>query len=324
MIAARVMIASLVLWFAAGAAAAEGVPNFPTKPVHILVPYVPGGALDGMARTLGQALAKIWGQQFVVENRPGAGGIVASQVLILSPADGYTLMLVSSGHANNQFFYPKLPYDTLKDFTAITQVADMPVTFNVARNNPITSLTAMMAAARTHPGGLSYGVSGYGTSAHLAGELLSRMAGVKMVSIPFKGGAPALTAVIAGEIPLSINPLAEVIGHIEGGTVRALAVSSPARSPSLPDVPTFAEEGFPGYMISNWFGLIGPKGMDAALVAKIQQDVATALKDPMMVDYLRMVGAVPVGSTPAAFADFIRSEADKWGPIIKAANIRID
>jgi tripartite-type tricarboxylate transporter receptor subunit TctC len=318
---ARVMIAALVLSFAASVAGAQ---TFPTKPVRIFVPYVPGGALDGMARTLGQALAKSWGNQIVIENRPGAGGIVASQALIQAPADGYTLMMVATGHSLNQFFYTKLPYDTFKDFTAITQVADMPVTFNVGKNSPIKTLKEMMDQARVNPNGLSYGISGYGTSAHLAGELLSRTAGVKMVSIPFKGGAPALTAVIAGEIPLSINPLAEVIGHIQGGTVRALAVSSAARNPSLPDVPTFAEEGFPGYVISNWFGLIAPKGMDAALVSKIQRDVAIAVKDPMMVDYLKKVGAVPVGSAPATFDAFIHAEADKWGPIIKAANIKVE
>lgn len=317
---ARVMIAAVVLALAPSVAGAQ---SYPTKPVHILVPYAAGGAVDVLARTIGQALAKSWGHQTVVENRPGAGGIIASQALIQSPPDGYTLILVAAGHPLNQFFYPKLPYDTFKDFTAITEVSDMPLTINVAKNSPIKSLKELLEQAKAKPGALSYGMSGYGTSAHLAGELLNSMAGVKIVSIPYKGGAPALTAVIAGEIPMSVNPMSEVIGQLEGGTVRALAVSTAQRSPTLPDVPTVAEQGVAGYATGNWFGFLGPKGMDPALVAKIQKDVAVALKDPMVVDYLKKVGSVPVGSTPEAFEAFMRAEADKWGPVIKAANIKL-
>ncbi len=318
---ARIIIAALVLALAPTMAKAQ---SYPTKPVHILVPYAAGGAVDVLARTIGQALAKSWSHQTVVENRPGAGGIIASQALIQSPPDGYTLILVAAGHPLNQFFYPKLPYDTFKDFTAITEVSDMPLTVNVAKNSPIKDLKELLEQARAKPGALSYGMSGYGTSAHLAGELLNHMAGVKIVSIPYKGGALALTAVIAGEIPMSINPMSEVIGQIEGGTVRALAVSTAKRSPTLPDVPTVAEQGVAGYACGNWFGFLGPKGMDPALVAKIQKDVAVALKDPAVVDYLKKVGSVPVGSTPGAFEAFMRAEADKWGPVIKAANIKVE
>ena len=318
---ARLMIAALSLALASTAAGAQG---FPTKPVRMLVPNAAGGAVDVLARTLGQALAKTWGQQLVVDNRPGAGGIIASQALIQSPPDGYTLILVAAGHPLNQFFYPKLPYDTFKDFTAITEVSDMPLTINVAKASPVKDLKELLAQAKAKPGSLSYGMSGYGTSAHLAGELLNHMAGVKIVSIPYKGGAPALTAVIAGEIPMSVNPMSEVIGQLEGGTVRALAVTTAARSPVLPNVPTVAEQGVTGYATGNWFGLLGPKGMDAALVAKIQADVATALKDPTVVDYLKKVGSIPVGSTPQAFEAFMRAEADKWGPVIKAANIKVE
>ena len=167
-------------------------------------------------------------------------------------------------------------------------------------------------------------MSGYGTSAHLAGELLNHVAGVNIVSIPYKGGAPAVTAVISGEIPMSINPLSEVVGQIEGGTIRTLAVSTAKRSPTLPDVPTVAEQGVAGYACGNWFGFLGPKGMDGALVAKIQKDIAGALKDQTVIDYLSKNGSVAVGSTPGEFDAFMRAEANKWGPVIKAANIKVE
>jgi tripartite-type tricarboxylate transporter receptor subunit TctC len=235
--------------------------TFPTKPVHILVPYAAGGAVDVLARTLGQSLAKTWGQQPVIDNRPGAGGIIASQALAQSQPDGYTLILVASGHPLNQFIYPSLPYDTFRDFTAITEVASSPLAIVAAKTSPYKTLQDVLAASRKEPDSLSYGMAGNGTSAHLAGELLKYMAKVKIVAVPYKGGSPALTAVIAGDIPLSFNPLAEAIGQLEGGPVRALAVTSAQRSPALPDVPTVAESGVPGYDVSVWWGFLGPAKM---------------------------------------------------------------
>jgi tripartite-type tricarboxylate transporter receptor subunit TctC len=235
--------------------------NFPSKPVHILVPYAAGGAVDVLARTFGQSLAKIWGQQPVIDNRPGAGGIVASQALTQAPPDGYTLILVASGHPLNQFIYPSLPYDTSKDLTAITEVASSPLAIVVAKKSPYQTLKDMLAMAQKDPDALSYGMSGNGTSAHLAGELLKYMAGVKIVAIPYKGGAPALTAVIAGDIPVSINPLAEVVEQLGEGPLRAIAVTSAERSGALADVPTVAESGVSGYDVSVWWGFLGPAGM---------------------------------------------------------------
>jgi tripartite-type tricarboxylate transporter receptor subunit TctC len=296
---------------------------YPSKPVHILVPYAPGGAVDVLARTIGQALSKSWGQQPVIENRPGAGGIIASQALIQSPSDGYTLILVANGHALNQFFYPKLPYDTFKDFTPISQLAYSPLVIVVSKNDRARNLEELLAAARAKPESLSYGMAGNGTSAHLAGELLNEMAKVKIVAIPYNGGAPALTAVMAGEIPMSINPMSEVVGHLEGGTVRAIAVTTGQRSPALPDVPTVAESGVPGYNTAVWWGLLGPAGMAPELVAKIHNDVTVALRDSAVTDYLKKTGAAPVGSSPREFEAYMRAEADKWGPVLKAANIKV-
>jgi tripartite-type tricarboxylate transporter receptor subunit TctC len=312
------LLVTLVCALSAASASAQ---PFPAKPVHILVPYAAGGAVDVLARTIGQALTKIWGQQPVIDNRPGAGGIIASQALVQAPPDGYTLILVASGHALNQFFYRKLPYDTFNDFTPISEVAYSPNVIVVGKNNPATNLQELLAAARAKPYSVSYGISGIGTSAHLAGELLNHMANVKFVAVPYKGGAPAIMAVIAGDIPMSINPMAEVVGQLEGGSVRAIAVTTAKRSPVLPDVPTVAESGIPGYDTAVWWGFLGPAGMPADLTEKIYKDLTLALHDQAVADYLAKTGSIPVDSSPKQFEAYIRSEADKWAPVIKEANI---
>lgn len=313
------LLAGAALFLVSVSAHAE---NFPNKPVHILVPYAAGGAVDVLARTLGQSLAKIWGQQPIIENRPGAGGIVASQALTQAPPDGYTLILVASGHPLNQFIYPSLPYDTFKDFTAITEIASSPLAVVVSKKSPYANLQDVLAVARKEPDSLSYGMSGNGTSAHLAGELMKYIAGVKMVAIPYKGGAPALTAVIAGDIPISINPLAEVVGQLEQGPLRAIAVTSAERSRTLADVPTMAESGVPGYDVSVWWGFLGPARMAPELVTKLQADLKAALQDPNVLMTLDKIGATPVGSTPKEFEAFMHAEVTKWEPVLKAANIR--
>ena len=316
---ACVLAATFVL--TASALAAD---PFPSRPVKILVPYAAGGAVDVLARTLGQSLAKSWGRQPVIENRAGAGGIVASQTLVQSPADGYTLILVASGHPLNQFIYPKLPYDTFKDFTAITEVAYSPLAIIVKKDSGIATLKDMIALAKEKPDVLSYGMAGNGTSAHLAGELLKYMAQIKIVPVPYKGGAPALLAVIAGEVPISINPLPELLGQLDGGAVRALAVTTARRAPQLPDVPTVAESGVAGYDASVWWGLLGPAGLSAELTEKLHQDVANALHDLVVIAALEKMGATPVGSSPKEFDALIRSEAAKWEPILKEAHIKVE
>ena len=285
--------------------AAQAADNYPSKPVHILVPYAAGGAVDVLARTLSQALAKTWGQQPVVDNRPGAGGIVASQTLTQAAPDGYTLILVASGHPLNQFIYPSVPYDTFKDFTAITEIASSPLAIVVAKDSPYKTLGDLLAAAKQEPDKLSYGMSG-----------------TKIVAIPYKGGAPALTAVIAGEIPLSINPLAEAIGQLEGGPVRALAVTSAERSKALPNVPTVAESGVSGYDVSVWWGVLGPAKMPSEIVAKLETDLKAALQDSHVLSTLGKIGAAPIGSSSKEFDAYMHAEATKWEPVLKAANIR--
>jgi tripartite-type tricarboxylate transporter receptor subunit TctC len=260
----------------------------------------------------------------VIDNRPGAGGIVASQALTQAPPDGYTLILVASGHPLNQFIYPKLPYDTFKDFTAISEIASSPLAILVSKTSPYTNLQDLLAAAKKDPDSLSYGMSGNGTSAHLAGELLKYMAGVKIVAVPYKGGAPALTAVIAGDIPMSFNPLAEAVGQVQGGSLRAIAVTSAKRSTALPDVPTVAESGIAGYDVSVWWGFLGPAHMAPELVAKLETDLKSALQDPSVQTTLARIGAAPVGSGSREFEAYLHAEAEKWEPVLKAAHIRAE
>ena len=211
--------------------------SFPDKPVRIFVPYPAGGGVDVLTRTLGEVVAKQWGQSVVVENRPGAGGMIASQALVSSPPDGYTLIMVASGHATNAFLYPKLPYDTFKDFTPISLLASSPNVLLVRADSPFKTVADVIAAAKAKPGSLSFAHAGNGTSTHLAGELLKNLARVDITAIPYKGGAPAINDLLGGQIPMSFNNGPESVGQIQAGTVRALAVTTAARAPFLPDVP---------------------------------------------------------------------------------------
>jgi tripartite-type tricarboxylate transporter receptor subunit TctC len=314
------LVGAIALVAACGSGAAETA--FPTKPVHILVPYPAGGGVDILARTLGDALSKAWGQSVVVENRPGAGGIVASQVLATSPPDGYTLIVVASGHATNPFLYPKMPYDTFKDFTPISLLASSPNILLVRKDSPFKTLADLIAAARAKPGSLSFGHAGNGTSTHLAGELLKNLAKIDMAAIPYKGGAPAINDLLGGQIPMSFNNGPESVGQIKAGTVRALGVTTATRAAFLPDVPTIAEGGVPGYDTEVWWGLLGPAKLPADVVAKLSHDFIAALNTEGVKKRLTGLGATPIGSSPQQFAAKIKADYEKWGPIIKAAGMK--
>ena len=324
------LLASGALWMAAALAAIFALAGtaiaqspFPSHPVRIFVPYPPGGGVDILARTLGDVVSRQWGQSVVVENRPGAGGVVASQALATSAADGYTLMVVASGHATNAFLYQKLPYDTFKSFTPISLLASSPNILVVRKDSPFKTLGDVIAQARAKPGSLSFGHAGNGTSTHLAGELLKNLAGIDMEAISYKGGAPAINDLLGGQIPMSFNNAPEALGQLEAGTLRALAVTTVARSPFLPKVPAIAET-LPGYDTEVWWGLLGPAGMPSELVTKISQDFVAALNAQPVKERLAKFGASPIGSTPQQFDARIIADYDKWGPIIKAAGIRAE
>lgn len=303
--------------------AATAQSPFPTRPVHVFVPYAAGGGVDILARTLGDAVSQRWGQSVVVENRPGAGGVVASQALATSAPDGYTLMVVASGHATNPFLYPKLPYDTFKDFTPISILASSPNILVVRADSPFKTLADVIAQARAKPGSLSYGQSGNGTSTHLAGELLKKLAGFDMSAIPYKGGAPAINDLLGGQIPMSFNNAPEALGQLAAGTLRALAVTTRKRSPFLPNVPAMAET-VPGYDTEVWWALLGPAGMPSELVAKLNRDFVAALNTDAVKQRLAKFGASPIGSSPQELDARIHADYDKWGAIIKSAGISVE
>ena len=316
-------IAAVIAAMLAAGGGASAQSNFPSKPVHIFVPYAAGGGVDILARTLGEVVSKQWGQSVVIENRPGAGGVVASQALVSSAPDGYTLIVVASGHATNAFLYPKIPYDTFKDFTPISLLASSPNILLVRADSPFKSLSDMIGQAKAKPGSLSYGDAGTGTSTHLAGELLKNLAKIDIAAIPYKGGAPSINDLLGGQIPLSFNNGPESVGQIAAGTVRALAVTTAARAPFLPDVPSIGET-VPGYDTEVWWGLLGPGGMPRELIEKLSHDFVAAVNTETVKERLNKLGATPIGSSPEAFNAKIHADYDKWGPIIKAASIRAE
>lgn len=317
----RVAAAAAAILAAGGVASAQ-LP-FPSRPVHIFVPYPAGGGVDILARTLGDVVSRQWGKSVVVENRPGAGGLVASQALVMSAPDGYTLMVVASGHATNPFLYPNIPYDTFKDFTPISLLASSANILLVCADSPFKTLGDMIAQARAKPGSLSFGHAGNGTSTHLAGELLKNLARIDIDAISYKGGAPAINDLLGGQIPMSFNNTPEASGQLEAGALRALAVTTASRTPFLPNVPAISET-VPGYDTEVWWGLLGPAGMPPELVAKLSHDFVAALNTDPVKERLSKVGASPIGSTPQQFAAKIRAEYEKWGPIIKAAGLKAE
>src|SRR5258707_5392630 len=316
----RIAAATVTMFTAVGVASAQ---SFPSKPVHIFVPYAAGGGVDILARTLGDVVSRHWGQTVVIENRPGSCGVVASQALVTSQPDGYTLIVVASGHATNPFLYPKIPYDTFNDFTPISLLASSPNILLVRADSPFRPLGDMIAQARAKPGSLSSAHAGTGTSTHLAVKLLKNLAKIDTNAIPYKGGAPAINDLLGGQIPMSFNNGPESVGQIEAGTVRALAVTTASRASLLPDVPSMAET-VPGYDTEVGWGLLGAAGMPPDLVGKLSHEFVAALTTAAVKDLLTKLGASSIGSSPQQFDAKIHANYEKWGPIIKAAGMKAE
>ena len=305
----------------AGAALAQS--GFPSKPVRIFVPYPAGGGVDVLTRTLGEVVSKQWSQSVVVENRPGAGGVIASQAVVTAQPDGYSLIMVASGHATNPLLYPKIPYDTFKDFTAISLLASSPNILLVRADSAFKTMADVIAAAKAKPGSLSFAHAGTGTSTHLAGELLKALAKIDLNAIPYKGGAPSINDLLGGQIPMSFNNGPESVGQLQAGTLRALAVTRAERAPLLPDVPSMSE-AVPGYDTGVWWGLLGPVGMPPDVLAKLTRDFVAALNTDAVKERLGKLGAQPIGSSPQQFDARIRADYEKWEPIIKAAGMKAE
>jgi tripartite-type tricarboxylate transporter receptor subunit TctC len=305
---------------------------WPARPVRIVVPFAAGGTTDILARAIAPELQRAFGQPFVVDNKPGAGGNSGAAEVAKSPADGYTLLMGTVGtHAINPSLYPKMPYDHVKDFVPITLVAGVP---NVLVMNPasaqkygVKTVVDLIRAAKAHPGQLNVASSGNGTSIHLSAELFKSMTGTFMLHLPYRGSGPALMDLIAGNTDLMFDNLPSAMPHIKSGKLKAIAVTSGTRSLALPDLPTIAEAGgslLHNYEASSWFGLLAPAGTPADVVSRVQQETAKALALPAIKERMQSQGAIPSGMSPAAFARLIDAETKKWAQVVKASGAKID
>ncbi|UOB05694.1 tripartite tricarboxylate transporter substrate binding protein [Diaphorobacter nitroreducens] len=307
------------------AAVAQPDANWPSKPIKWVVPFPPGGAMDVIARTLGEKAGRTLGQPFVIENRPGAGGNIGADAVAKSPADGYTIMITSIGMATNKALYPRLSYDPVKDFAPISLLAIVPnvLVVNTAKTTD-KSVADVIAHAKRDPGKLTYASAGNGTSIHLAGEVFASMAGLNLLHVPYKGSGPAVTDMLGGQVDLMFDSITSARPHIQAGKLRALGVTSAKRSATLPDVPTIAEAGVPGYEVSPWFAVFAPAGTPAAIVNKINAALIDAMKQPDTVAKFETIGAEPIGTTPQQLATHLDKELARWGALIKERNIRMD
>lgn len=316
------LAAAFVVGAAATAAAQQS--DYPSKLVTIVAAFPPGGTVDLLARTLGQKLSEQWNQKVIVENRPGASGVIGSQAVANSPPDGHTLLVIPITHVTNASLYAKLPFDPLADFTPISLLASSPLVLVVNRAQPMSSVADVIAAARANPGKLNCGSGGNGTSQHLACELFKSVAKVNIQHVPYKGNAAAMTDVIAGHIEMLFDQMATAVPHIQQGAVRAIALTSLERSPAMPQIPTAAESGLPGFETTAWFGVVGPAKMPKDVVARIQTAFAKALREPDVKERLSSQGLTLIGGPPDAFAAFLKSELGKWAEVIKASGVRLD
>ena len=309
--------------FAAILAAGASAQDYPQRSVRLVIPFPPGGATDGLARVVGQSLTASWGQQIVVDNRPGAGGNIGAMIAAKAPPDGYTLFMVGLSHAANLSLYRKLDYHPLRDFTPITQVVSIDTFLAVHPSLPVKSVKELLALARAKPGGLNYASGGNGSSPHMAMELFKSLAKVDIVHVPYKG-TESVIGLMRGEAGMIFENLISIGAQIKSGKLRALAIGSPRRSAAMPDIPTVSEAGVPGYAVSLWFGMLGPAGLPKPIVDKAWRDTAALLKTAEVRERFASLGADPIGSTPDEFTAFIKTEIAKWAKVIKDQNITAD
>lgn len=295
--------------------------SFPTRFVRLVVPFPPGGAVDGAARIVASRLSEMWGQQMVIENRPGAGGNVAAQAVLGADADGYTVYIASIGHAISQFVTPSLNYHPVTDFAPVTLMCVYPNIMAVPNSSPSKSVPEFIARAKAEPGKVTYCSSGIGTSLHLAGELFKRMAGIDVTHIPYRGAGPALNDLIPGRVDAIFANFPSTLPYVQNGQLRGLAVTTAKRQPEVPDLPAIAEF-VPGYDVSSWFALFVAAKTPPEIVATLHRDAVAALNHPPVKTRYAQLGATVVGSTPAELATFLQAEIDRWGPVIKAAGIK--
>jgi len=319
----------LALWMGIGVgvssvSAADSSSIYPNKPIHLIVGFSPGGSADAVGRALAEGLSNRLGQPVVVENKAGANGNIAAEYVSRASADGYVLYFPSIGHAVNASLYKNLPYDPVKDFTAIGGVFSAPNILIVPTNSPYKSVKDLIAAAKANPGKLTFASSGSGTSVHLSAVLFEKMAKIDMIHVPYKGTGNALPDVISGQVDMSFPNLPSALPHVKAGNLRALGVTTAKRSNAAPNIPTIAESGLPGYDMATWYGLVAPANLPLEIRNRLNKELQSVLADPQFKDKLIAQGADPMPGTPEQFSQFIKAEIEKWRKLIAQSQITVD
>lgn len=319
----KALLMSLMLAFA-GAGYAQAAQNYPVRPIRIIVAYTPAGTTDILARAVGQKMTETWGQSVIIDNRPGANGNIGTEITANATPDGYTIVMATAAtHSINNTLYPKLKWDAVKSFDPISLVARVPNILVVNNSLPVKSVAELIAYGKNNPGKLNHGSPGLGSTGHLSAELFKSAAGLQMTHVPYKGSAPTLADLVAGQIQVVIDNMPPYLPQVQSGKIRALAVTTATRSAAAPNLPTIQEAGVKGYEAGSWFGLAAPKGVPADVIRKLSAETDRILKLPDVKERLVGLGAEPVGGKPEDFAAFIRSEQAKWRKVITQAGIKL-
>ena len=321
---AGLLLATATITSQAQTPAATPPAAYPNKPVKVVVPYPPGGPTDIVARVVFQQVSEATGQQFVVENRAGAGGNIGAEVVARAPADGYTLLIGTTAHAINMSMFKGLSYHVIKDFTPVTLLTQGPLMLVATPSFPANNVRELIALAKAKPDTLNFASSGNGQSTHLSGALFNSMADIKLSHVPYKGSAPALTDVVAAQVPLMFDTMLSALPFVKSGKLKALGVTSPLRSPAAPDVPTIAESGLPGYEVFAWNGLLAPVGTPKAVIAQLSEEIKKALQLPQVKEKFSAQGFAASWTTPEQFGSFLLGEVDKWAKTVKASGATLD
>ena len=325
MTVAHILAACAATWaIAAAGAERDPAPGYPAKPIRLIIPFAPGGGTDITARAIALKLTDLWGQTVVPDNRPGANGTIGVDIATKSAPDGYTLTMISSSHSVNVSLYKKLPYDLVRDLAPITQATSQPYALVIHPSVPAKSVKELIALAKAKPGTLNYGSSGTGGLSHLSGALLCSLAHINLTHIPDKGGAPAMTDVIGGQIQMLFSTILQSHAHIKAGRLRALAVTTAKRSAGAPDLPTMQEAGVPGYEVAGWYGVLAPAKTPQPIIEKLNREIVRILHSPEMAERLEADGSEPVGNTPQQFGAHIRAEIAKWKKVVAEAGIKAE
>jgi tripartite-type tricarboxylate transporter receptor subunit TctC len=321
----KMKAAVLLAAIATGPAFNAAAQDYPSRPIRVIVPFPPGGSTDILARTVFQQLGQKWKQSIIIDNRPGASGMIGTEMVARAEPDGYTLLMGSGGPLTiNPALYAKLPYDPIKDFIPITVIAVVPNIVVANPSLPVHSIKELIALAKSEPGKLAFASTGNGTPGHLAGEMFKTMTGTDMLHVPYKGSAPSVSAVLGGEVALNFTTTPPVVPLVKSGKLRALAVTSSTRIPDLPDVPTMAESGLPGYEAISWFGVVAPRGTPDAIVKKLSADLVTVIDSAQVRKQILDTGSIPLANTPEQMEKMIADDTAKWARVIKESHIHLE